>query len=262
MKQFAEFQWDGFKGSIELLRFIDGVTDDLITTLSALVGTNTVFIKGGDISESGGNTTITDGIIFKDNKFYSFTGGTYAGTPATLNVLFTEATAVGFPQPYFSGDPVAKDIYLDRTANVDATGTVVLDTIGSIYNLQTAKPILDSVADKADKNGYTDITSTCTVAAGFSVYASAFQVREYHDGTISIYAYLTFSGAKSKGTTIITGLPTNGSLYDIKTVFLNDISSNTHVGFVNQTVGTLSVFEGFTSDIVNIILKIDYKKAS
>ena len=159
MKQFAAFQWSGFQGSIELCRFLDAVTDDLIEAVCAVVGTNTVFIKGGVITQAGGNTTITDGIILKDQKLYSFVGGTYPGTPATLKILFEEKTAASFPQPRFVNDNVPKDIYLDRTAKVDASGTIFLNIIGAFQNIQSTNNALTTqlaainttLANKVDK---------------------------------------------------------------------------------------------------------------
>lgn len=142
MKQFAAFQWSGFQGSIELCRFLDSVTDDLIEAICAVVGTNTAFVKGGIINVVSGSTTVTDGIIIKDGKLYSFTGGTYVGIPSALKILFEEKTAATFPQPKFVNDNVPKDIYLDRTCKIDASGTLFLNTIGRLQTLQSTNDSL------------------------------------------------------------------------------------------------------------------------
>lgn len=200
MKQFANFGWDGFQGSIELMRFLDAVTDDLIEGLCAVVGSNTVFLKGGVITQAGGNTTITDGIILKDSKLYSFTGGTYTGTPATLKVLFEEKTAAGFPQPKFVNDPVLKDIYLDRTAKIDAAGVIVLNTIGAFQNIQSTNDILTtqlaainaSLNNKVDK-GIVWVAPATTVANTSALEASRPKVRASINQSGMLYVEFCFS---------------------------------------------------------------------
>lgn len=227
MKQFAAFAWDGFQGSIELLRFVDGLTDDLIDCICALVGTNTVFIKGGTVTEAGGNTTVTNGFILKDGKIYTFTGSTAAGTPATVKVLFEEKTAAGFPKPKFLNDPILKDIYLDRTARLDPAGTVAVSDIGNIYNLQDAKPLLDAIPGKADQNGQTGINNTYTVAPTFGVYSlSGRYGRTKHDGTIEILCGLTYTGTPAANVLILSNIPAAwGAATIVHRCFIETISS-------------------------------------
>lgn len=259
MKRFAfPNNQDGFQASIEFLRFLDATTDDLIESITALVGTNTVFIKGGAITQSGGNTTISDGIIVKDNKLYTFVGGTYAGTPATLKVLFSEATAAGFPQPYFVGDPIPKDVYLAKTSKVDATGTVFLNTIGNIYNLQIAKPILDNAAIK---NHYI-VNNTTSFAAGFSAVSGyGLEVREYDDGTVSVRTRCIYSGTKNIGTMIITGLPNADLFNKIVPVYMIDGSATTRtVGYISVAGNTAAVFSGFSTSVNQAYIDFEYKK--
>jgi hypothetical protein len=267
MKQFASFAWDGFKGSIELMRFIDGVTDDLIEAITALVGTDTVFIKGGVSTVVSGNTTVTDGIIYKDGKLYHFTGGTFTGAlPDALEVIFQEQTASGFPQPYFVGDPTPKDIYLDRTAVVGTPSGgdvhLTLNTIGSIRDLQYIKSKVDLVDGKADKNGYT-LVSGISLAPGFSSsFGNPLICREYHDGTIQIQLWLFWSGAKTNGTHIATGFPAGVSIsFKYFDVYVNGPSVTEAVAKVKiDGLGRLIVYSGFNSDITGGLFYIEYKK--
>lgn len=259
MKRFAfPNNQDGFQASIEFLRFLDATIDDLIESITALVGTNTVFIKGGAITQSGGNTTISDGIIVKDNKLYTFVGGTYAGTPSTLKVLFSEATAAGFPQPYFVGDPIPKDVYLAKTSKVDATGTVFLNTVGNIYNLQAAKSILENAAIKNQYNN----NSTASFATGFAAISGyALSVREYDDGTVSVRTRCSYSGTKSKGTAIITGLP-NADLFNkiIPVYMINGNGTISTIGYISVSGNTATVFSGFDTSVSQAYIDFDYKR--
>lgn len=210
MKRFGTFTTDGFRGSIEFPRFIRALTNDLISAISALVGTSPVFISGGAITEAGGNTTVTDGLLLVDGKIYTFTGGTYPGAPAALNILLQEQTAEGYPVPYLGTTPT--DIYLDNVAKIDAAGTVALNTVGNIYSQTAAQPILSSVANKADKNGYQDISATVAVNPVFEVFSKS--VRLYQDGTVSVNAVLLYDGAIASGTLILSGLP-NALVYSV-----------------------------------------------
>lgn len=145
MKTLAPFTQDGFKASIELLRFQRDMHNDLIQAVTSIIGTSPTFIKGGEITQAGGNTTITNGIVCYNEKLYTFTGGTYAGTPSTLKVKFEEATAAGYPQPYLVGDPVPKDIYIARTAKVDAGGSIFLSAVSEIRSLSILNTALQTV---------------------------------------------------------------------------------------------------------------------
>jgi hypothetical protein len=156
MKTLAPLTQDGFKASIELLRFQREQNNDLIHAITSIVGTAPTFIKGGDITQAGGNTTITSGIVCYNEKLYTFTGGVYAGTPASLKVLFEENTAAGYPQPYFVGDPVPKDIYLSRTARIDTTGTLFLNAIGKIFDFIKIKNDITNILENYEHrtNGF------------------------------------------------------------------------------------------------------------
>lgn len=261
MKILGAFTQDGFKGSIELLRFIRDIENDVLSALVKIIGSNTVFISGGEITEDSGNTTVTDGIILKDSKLYHFTGGTYSGAPSAQKVLFTEETAVGYPRPFFEGDPDPKDIYLDRTSKIDAAGTITLNTIVYINDLQLLKSKTDLVDEKADKNGFADITvsSGASISPGFTNYGgSSFHVYEYQDGTIEVFAILTFTGAKSIGTNILTGLPNSRAFLKAELCTIGISGVNT-IGHITQTSGTIQVQDGFTaSGSVNI--NFTYKK--
>ena len=52
---------------------------------------------------------------------------------------------------------------------------------------------------------YVDISSSVTNGAGFTTIIKT--IREYADGTVSVNFEGTYSGAKSYGTPILTGLP-------------------------------------------------------
>lgn len=208
MKKFGNFNWDGYNGSIELLRFLDGITDDLLEAICTLIGSSAVFIKGGLITESSGETTITAGIICYNNKLYTYEGGTHAGTPATLKMLFEENTDIDFPKVKFQGDPILKDIYLNETCRIDATGTVFLNAIGSIYDLQTLKTSTDLIPTKAGKNAYIDISSSIVVNGAFSVISKI--AREYEDGTIYISVLLTHTTTIALNTAILSNIPNIG----------------------------------------------------
>lgn len=222
MRSFGQFSIDGFKGSIELLRFLRDLTNDQFEILTHLTG-NFVFITGGDITESAGNTTISDGIIVKNGLIYQFQGGTYLGTPATLNVLFSTDTDSQYPMPYFVGDPNPKDIYLLNFAKVDATGTVALDQfikISDIKSLSTSvETILDALDDiiteltlKADKGGYEDLTGfTINTPKLGSILTPI--VREYDSGLINVRIFIATGTGQSLTTSdwIMRGLPRMGA---------------------------------------------------
>lgn len=118
MKKFGAFAQDGFKGSIELMRFLKDSNDDLQSVIAAIVGNEPAIVSGMAITEDGGNTTITNGVLMYNGKLYSFTGGTYAGEPGDLKVVMREDTAPGYPDPFFVGDALPKKIYLQNSAMV------------------------------------------------------------------------------------------------------------------------------------------------
>lgn len=252
MKQFASFNWDGFKGSIELLRFLDGITDDMIEAITAVVGNN-AFIKGGVITEPipGTNINITDGIIVYNNKLYSFTGGTHTGTPATLKILFEETTAAGFPQPEFEGDPTPKDIYLARTARIDASGTVFLNTIGR-YN-------------KANNGGSVSIQDSYTIASGFTLHSLTQRYgRICDDGMIQILTGVTWTGTKATDIAILNDIP-NGwaGASEIHNAYLDNLSTGARTKVVIYRTGTtLKTQDTLPTGNTNLVLRINiiYKK--
>ena len=260
MRTLAVLPQDGFYGDKEFIDFIKAMNDDLIEVLSSLIGTSTAFIKGGVVTVVGPDVTITSGIILKDSKLYHFTGGTFAGTTSTLKILFTESLASGFPQSYFDGDPVAKDIYLSRTAIIDAAGAITLDTVLNTKDLQWLKTKADLVDGKAGKNAFTVVTGT-TAAAGFTVVLSSLSVKEYEDGTIKVYCALSFSGTKTKGTQILTSLPNSGDLNRVIPVFITDNATGESVGHAILNGNTLVVFSGFTSPNNAVWISFSYKKA-
>lgn len=264
MKTYGTFNNDGFKASIESQRFNRLLEHDITSALCSIIGTNPVFIKGGVITENSGNTTITDGIIMREQKLYHFIGGTYAGTPTTLEVVFTEATANGFPQPYFVGNPVPQNIYLDRTAKVETTVpsdsiTETLDNIGTIHDLQSLKPILDDFNSKADKNGYEDITDQLSYATGFTKFSLI--GRKYHDGTIMIQGTFGYSGTKSKGTIFLNGNPDPGNpaFVDVFVYESTGVNNNNTAKVSVQNDG-IAVLSGFTSTYVGCFFNISYKE--
>lgn len=212
MKTLAPLTQDGFKASIELLRFQREQNNDLIHAITSIVGTAPTFIKGGDITQAGGNTTITSGIVCYNEKLYTFTGGTYAGTPATLKVLFEENTSAGYPQPYFVGDPIPKNIYLSRTARIDATGTLFLSTLGTIKPLDYITQKALSVDSKANKNGFVEITQPLTLNKCTS---SALVFRYYDNGFIYFRALLTANAAISTNEWLVRGLPNSLSGFSL-----------------------------------------------
>lgn len=259
MKNFGAFTTDGYKASIEFPKFIRDIDIDFKRIISAIVGNSIVFIKGGAITIDVGNTTITDGIVFKDGEFYSFTGGTYAAAlPADLKVKFTEQTSSGYPVPYFGINPV--DIYLDKIAYIDGAGTITLSTIGSIYDLQALKSKVDLIPSKAGKNAHAPVTGT-TVSAGFTEMLSTLNVQEYENGTIRVVVLVAFTGAKSSGVQILDNLPANLEYGLIIPVLLSDASSNETVGYCKLIGSSLSVFSGFSAGIVNAIISFSYKKS-
>jgi len=199
MKTLAPLTQDGFKASIELLRFQREQNNDLIHAITSIVGTAPTFIKGGDITQTGGNTTITNGIISYNEKLYTFTGGTYAGTPATLKVLFEENTAAGYPQPYFVGDPIPKNIYLSRTARIDTTGTLFLSAVGKISNIQLIKSDIESV-----KSEYIHITEAYPPITVNSPFSGVILINKYSNSTYSFYINMTHSSNVAKNTIIAT----------------------------------------------------------
>ncbi|MFN8238648.1 MAG: hypothetical protein U0T77_10810 [Chitinophagales bacterium] len=263
MKQLGAFTQDGFKGSIELLRFQREINENLISAISSIVGSSTVFISGGVITEASGNTTITDGVIMKDQKLYSFTGGTYSGSPSAISVIFTETTASGYPQPYFVNDPIPKDIYLERAAAVGTPGVgdvaLLLTAIGSIRDLEYIKSKVDLVDNKADKNGF-DVLAGFSLSAGFS-YVSGYSGngRIYHDGTVIFDAWVEWTGNKAANTSIVTGLPAVKGYNRLETVILG--GSSTSVSHVKLfTDGTIKTFTPFSTPDDNCIISIIYKK--
>jgi hypothetical protein len=179
---------------------------DIKEVLASLIGSSTVFIKGGSISVASGNTTITNGIIYKDGEFFHFIGGTFTNVlPAALKVKFITQTASGYPSPYFGTSQI--DIYKENTAIVDTTGTVILSAINTTYNLQSIKQAVDTLPNKADKNGYTDISNSVTPNVGYTAVSK--HIREYHDGTIAVSVLLTYdsSQAVTAFSDLLYGLP-------------------------------------------------------
>jgi hypothetical protein len=242
MKTLAPLTQDGFKASIELLRFQREQNNDLIHAITSIVGTAPTFIKGGDITEAGGNTTITNGIICYNEKLYTFTGGTFAGTPATLKVLFEENTAAGYPQPYFVGDPMPKNIYLSRTARIDATGIFFLSAISKVSNLQ----------NKADRSAFTDISSQIIVKKfasnnpNMQLFESTYICRQYDDNFIVLNVHTTkIFPADILGSDLITSLPTSGITYNIVINAIATLSGN------NKTLLPL-LFKGSNGNISSV----------
>ncbi|HUM50497.1 MAG TPA: hypothetical protein PK431_01740 [Chitinophagales bacterium] len=202
MRNLAAFALDGFKASIALLRFVRDMFTDTNENITALIGTSMVFVKGGVITQAGGNTTITNGIILKDGKLYTFTGGTYLGTPATLKIKFTIQTADGYPLPYYVGASTPTDIYLDNTAKVDAAGTEFLNTVGIMYDLLTLK-------SKIGKDAWTDISAGGTTPVDGNYTPSVKTIRKYEDATVHGVCFFQYTTARAVNTTVIT-LPNNG----------------------------------------------------
>lgn len=214
MKTLAPFTQDGFKASIELLRFQRDMHNDLIQAVTSIIGTSPTFIKGGEITQAGGNTTITNGIICYNEKLYTFTGGTFAGTPATLKVLFEEGTAAGYPQPYLVGDPVPKDIYIARTARIDVGGSANLDTIVKIENLKFISDKALLVDGKANKNGYSEIFNDPSITFNKGGVTNSI-LRQYDSGIINFSALFVTSSSISNSDWLIRGLPKSNQLYTI-----------------------------------------------
>lgn len=252
MKQLGVFTQDGFKGSIELLKFLREMNNDIAVVLSAIVGTSTVFIKGGVISQSGGSTTITDGIIFKDGKFYYFTGSTTVGTPATLKVLFTTTTAAGYPLPTYVGNPIGADIYLDNTAKIDTTGAIFLNTIGTIYDLQTLK-------SKIGKNAWIDISPALQTPVDSNYTAAVKTIRLYEDATVQGVCFFTYTTARAIDTTVLT-LPNNGLNIDtFNGYWTSGVGRNPVTLFMN-TAGTVVLNTALpASGTRTLIFSFNYK---
>lgn len=198
MKRFGTFTTDGFRGSIEFPRFIRAVTNDLIAAISALVGNSPVFITGGAITEAGGNTTVTDGLLLVDGKIYTFTGGTYPGAPAALNILLQEQTAEGYPVPYLGTTPT--DIYLDNVAKIDAAGSVILSTIGAAQSIQSTNSLINAqvttinaaLANKVEK-GITWVAPNATISNTSALEASRPKIRASIDDTGILLIEFCFS---------------------------------------------------------------------
>lgn len=196
MKEFGSFSQDGFKGSIELIRFLKAMNADIVEALLAIIGNNTVFVKGGEITEALGSTTIADGIIAKDGQLYAFSGGTYVGVPNSLFVLFETMNDPNFPKPYFVNNPVPQEIYLGNFARIDTSGAVQLDLVGSILDIQklTQKAALVDaheviLPNKANKFGYQDITGV-TYNTSKIVNLTTPIVRKYDSGMVHVSLFI------------------------------------------------------------------------
>lgn len=258
MKKLGAFITDGFRASIEFPRFLRELDIESKDIIAALIGDATVFIKGGIITIDSGNTTITDGIIYKDGNYYSFIGGTFTGLPATLMVKFNSQTAAGYPVPYFGTTPV--DIYKDNTAIIDVTGTISIDSIGTIRNLQYVKSKVDLVDGKAGKNAKAAVTGV-TAGAGFTTNPAIQIFLEYEDGTIKIHTAVSFSGTKTTGSVLLTGLPDSGIFGKIVPVILNDASGN-RITVDCELVGSqLKLFAPFNTPNNACLISFEYKKA-
>ncbi len=256
MKQFANFQWDGFQGSIELMRFLDGVTDDLIEAICSIVGDTTVFIKGGEITQASGNTTITNGIILKDRKLYTFTGGTYTGTPATIKVLFEETTAVGFPKPKFVNDNTQRDIYLDATARIDSSSSITLASIGYIYNLTTIKQKTDTLRSEVDalkfkgqtQYGLTGVGSGSTGSVTITRCGNVVTVAGYYtQGSTASTTGLTL--LSNYGVTLLSGFPTD--IKWLSCVSLTSVNATTNLA-QNPTFKQMGIFIGSNALVIQL----------
>lgn len=217
MAKIGDLTQDGFKGSIELLRFLKDMNSDLINAIVALIGESIIFIKGGEISELSGNTTIADGIIVKDGNIHQFKGGTYPGSPSTLSVLFETLTKENYPMPYFSNDPIPKDIYLADVARIDATGTIVLNTIGYLQNMESIKADLEAlnttVTDhsailptKADKFGFDEL-SGAYYNTDKLWDVNNFSVIRYHSGLIRLTISFKSLTMTTHSDWLLRGLP-------------------------------------------------------
>ncbi len=145
MKTLGPFVNDGFRESIAMPRFIREMQTDTAKALTSLIGAATAFISGGAITSSMGSTTITDGILYKDGKLYTFIGGTYVGAASDLMILFSETTHPDFPKATFENDPIPKDVYNYRVCRIDVAGTVVLSSVTSIKTLQVIKSDISTI---------------------------------------------------------------------------------------------------------------------
>lgn len=218
MKTFGAFNEDGFKGSIEFPRFLRDMNNDVVEAMASIIGNDPVFIKGGAITEGGGNTTIADGILMVNGKLYSFSGGTYSGAPIALSVILVENTASGYPDPFFVGDSQPKKIYLSRTAAVGIPGdgdvSVGLGAVGNIKDLQVIKDEISVIPTKADKNGYDEVDpagltfTACQLPGNNPVFA---KIRSHQSGLVSVDIRLQVTANKnwssSSDNWIVRGLP-------------------------------------------------------
>lgn len=267
MKTLAPLTQDGFKASIELLRFQREQNNDLIHAITSIVGTAPTFIKGGDITQAGGTTTITNGIICYNEKLYTFTGGVFVGTPATLKVLFEEATADGYPQPYFVGDPIPKNIYLSRTARVDATGILFLSAIGSIKPLDYISQKAILVDNKANINGYSEIVNPSSLTYNKCGAFGNVVVYNYEAGFVTLEVILLTTASISSADWLVRGLPKCRQSLNVKIYPIAFINGNSIIApitgsksiviasdAIDNTKSQLSLFTGQTASTNNLLL--------
>lgn len=216
MKEFAAITTDPYEAGIEVFQFLRDIDTDTRELLSALVGSSTAFVKGGVITVDAGDTTVTNGIIFKDGSFYHFSGGTVAATlPDAINIKFETAHATGYPNPTIGISPF--DLFKDKRATIDNAGAVVLSSISHISDLQYLKSKADLVDGKAGKNAYVQ-TTNFTLGSDFSLYYpgvySNETVREYEDGTVQVSLLLLINNNNIPvDTPIISMLPHENAHY-------------------------------------------------
>lgn len=119
---------------------------------------------------------------------------------------------------------------------------------------------LTTVVNNIEIDGYTDISGDITAETGFTIISII--ARSYADGTIWISCGVNFSGAKTYGTNIISGLPSPAAVLGKPVVFLGSETVATPLNPALELIDTTVRVgtDGLDASNTILIFSFSYKK--
>lgn len=227
--------------------------EPITETIKAMIGSGydatKMYVLNGCInSGSGSSFIISAGSVFYDGEVYlvdavSFT--TSGGNVAVATITTTNNTTDYSADPCEFSDGSLENVHNIRKV-VIASGASGSGTKNySAFDFDTFK------------YNYKDITSQCTVIG--AITPTTFSVREYNDGTISVFLTGTYSGAISAGN-LITGLPTAHTQISTLRAYIQDAVPT--ISFIDIIYATGTILSNITisGSYNTIVISYTYKK--
>jgi hypothetical protein len=223
-------------------------------TIKSLIGsaydTSKVYVLNGCVnSGSGSNFIISAGSVFYNGEIYLIDSATFTVSGANVavgTITVTNNTTDYNADPCLFTDGTYENVHNIRKF-VIAGGASGSGTVN--YSLFVFYPFA---------NNYKDISSTITLGSGFSVSQKI--ILKYLDGTIYVVCEFGYSTNKIIGSTVLSGLPNNGTNFKDVRGFSTDSSVDTNVNMKLTVGGNLVLRDALTGGASKLlIVEFSYK---